>query len=99
VDMVDCGMGALCSCLVNVAGLAPLCKPCRLSPSPTWSWSREALPSPLPQEGLILLLLLCGLLGHLPVARSEGGVVCGSALIDLHQLLTVHPHRLERCPP
>src|SRR4029450_13701654 len=46
-----------------------------------------------------LLFFLGGLLGHLPVGGGEGGVVCSSALIDLRQLLTVHPHRLGGCPP
>ncbi len=51
VDMLECRIGALCSCLANIAGLTPRCKPCRLSPAPTWSWSREALLLPLPQGG------------------------------------------------
>src|SRR5262249_8275250 len=46
-----------------------------------------------------LLFFLGGLLSHLPVGSGEGGVVYSSTLIRLGQLLTVQPHRLERCPP
>src|SRR5262249_57494234 len=46
-----------------------------------------------------LLFFLGGLLCHLSVCHSEGGVVCGDALIVLGQLLTMIPHRLEALSP
>ena len=47
---------------------------------------------PLPQSGVIFLLLLGGLPCHLSVSPSEAGVFCSYAFIALRQLLTVILH-------
>ena len=61
-------------------GLTPVCEPRHAVSNPHVVILSRGAPMPLPQEEIIFLLLLCNLLGHLSVARREGGVVCGSTL-------------------